>query len=156
MSDLDDMLARLVDMEKDVVSGSDGVPVTFYTQEALPYWTNAVGTFSVEQLAQDLQLISYQVKATLVLAKATEGFGTEAEEKAHALLPVILLYFGQRRTMKRNNTDPDVVNLYPRGLSVTGGAISDNIPSSGVGDTMFGCEVQLDIPMYQSIDQVVF
>lgn len=156
MSDLYDMMDRLVLMEKDVQTNTDAVPVAFYAQEATPYWTNQIMSFIVEEDSFDLQKITYSISMTLWLATTTEGFEQEAERKAQTILPTILTYFAQRRQLKRTSADSAVVGLYPMGAVITGGKVNYGDNNSGIGQGMFGITCDIDVPMYIQSSQVVF
>lgn len=153
---LDTMLARLTDLQKDVVSGADAVPVSFYAQEQTRYWTNTVTGFSVELESEAQQIITYRVTMRLILATTTEGFGTEAEQKMHLWLPTILQYFGRRRQLKRTSADAAVPFLHPRGAFITDGQVRDDIENSGIGQSMFGLDFNIEVPMWQDTEQVIF
>lgn len=156
-TDLENMLIRVALMQEAIVTNSDAVPVSAYAQEGTPYWTNQiVGFETTETESEQLQIITYRITMTLVLAVVTEGFGQEAEKLVQAWLPVILLYFGQRRQLRRTNTDTRVVNLYPRGAYITAGQADYGIAKSGVGQPMFGIDFNLEVPMYLQTPQLVF
>jgi hypothetical protein len=154
-SELDNMLARLVEMQEDVVV-SDAVPVSLYVQEGGYYWTNTVTGFTVQLVSEELQVITYQITMRLVLATVTEGFLTEAEQKLHKVLPPIILYFSQRRQLKRTSADSTVPYLDPRGAVIVGGQVRDDIQNSGIGQLMFGLDINIEVPLYQTTSQLVF
>lgn len=153
---LEDLLARLVLMQQAAMPGSDAVPVSVYTQEATPFWINQVDGYTVELESENLQIITYTITMTLVLAATTEGFEQQAEGQIHAWLPVILQYFGQRRQLKRTSADSALPYLHPRGAFITGGKADYGITISGIGQTMFGIDFRNDVPMWQATDQVIF
>ena len=153
---LEDLLARLVLMQQAAMPGSDAVTVSLYTQEATPFWVNHVDGYAVELESENLQIITYTITMTLVLAATTEGFEQQAERQIHAWLPVILQYFGQRRQLKRTSADPALPYLHPRGAFITGGKADYGITISGIGQTMFGIDFRNDVPMWQATDQVIF
>lgn len=153
---LEDMLARVVLMQQAAMPGSDAVTVSFYTQEQAPYWTNRVDGFAVELDSEQEQIITYTITMTLNLSATTEGYEQEAERLIHAWLPAILQYFGQRRQLKRTSADPAVPYLHPRGSFITGGKANYGVQQSGIGQTMFGIDFTLDVPMWQNTDQLIF
>ena len=161
MSEYSDALDRLCLLEKDVFSTTqytglvDAVPVSVYTQEALPYWTNDTTGFRVELESQSVQIIRYQLLMTLVLSPVRSGFEDEAEEQILTYLPLVLQYMGQRRQMRRNQLDAAVDFLYPEGMLITGGR-AERRSVSGIGQIMNIIEFDAEIPMYQNTDQVVF
>lgn len=155
-SELDSMLARLTDMQQDVVSGADAVAASFYAQETLPYWTNIVTGFTVELESEELHIITYQITMRLVLATTTEGFNTEAEQKLHLWLPSLIAYFARRRQLKRSASDTAVAYLHPRGAVITGGQVRADIQNSGIGQSMFGLDITAEVPMWQTTGQLVF
>lgn len=153
---LDDLLARLVLMQQDVVPNSDAVPVFFYAQESPVYWVNRIGGYTVELESESIQIITYTITMRLILAVVTEGFEQEAERLIHAWLPVVLRYFGQRRQLKRTSADAPLAYLHPRGALITGGAADYDLQTSGIGATMFGIDFTLEVPMFQDTDPVIF
>jgi hypothetical protein len=155
-SELDSLLARLVDMQEDVVAGADAVPVSFYAQEQPVYWTNSITGFTVERVTENIDIITYRITMRLVLALVTEGFSTEAEQKMQLWLPYILSYFATRRQLKRTSADSAVPFLDPRGAVISGGAVRGDIQNSGIGQLMFGIDFSIEVPMYQQTEQVIF
>lgn len=155
-NDLENMFARLVQMEMAAVPGSDAVPISFYSQEGMPYWTNTVTGFTVELESEQLEIITYSITARLVLATLTEGINNQAELSLQTWLPVILTYFGQRRQLKRTSADTLVSGLDPRGAQITGGQVRDDIQNSGIGVNMFGIDFNIEVPMTISTDQLIF
>lgn len=155
-TELDTALARLTDMQKDVVPNSDAVPAAFYAQEATPYWKNTITGFSVELESENLQIVTWQITMTLVLATTTEGFEQEAERQIHAYAPVVLRYFGQRRQLKRTSADSAVPYLHPRGAFITGGRADYGLQQSGIGQSMFAVDFTIEVPLWQDTDQVIF
>lgn len=55
-NDTENMLARLVLMQMDVVPGSDAVPVFFYAQEAPIFWVNRIVNVSIQLESEQLQI----------------------------------------------------------------------------------------------------
>ena len=150
------VLQRLCDMEKAVYPGSDAVPVHFYAQEATPYWTNRFDGFTITDTSIDYQSAIYRITATLVLASVTEGYDQQAETMIQTWLPVVLLYFGQRRQLKRTVADAALDFLGADGASITGGQADYGIPASTAGQSMFGIDFTFEIPMDLPTDQVIF
>ena len=155
-TDLEDMLTRLTDMQKDVIPFSDAVPVATYAQEATDYWTNRITGFSVEEDSQDLQIITYTIDMTLVLATTTEGYELGGLKMPSTVIPTVLLYFGQRRQLKRTSADASVTNLYPRGAMITQGLVDEGAQQSGIGQQMVVATFTIAVPMYQQTNQVIF
>lgn len=153
---LDDLLARLVDMQKAVVTGSDSVPAFIYTQETLPFWVNRVGAYRVIDTAMDLQTVVYSITMRLSLGYVTQGFNQEAEQMIHTWLPTVLLYFGQRRQLKRTSADSAVPFLNAEGGLITGGTADYNLQISGIGQSCFGIDFNIDVPMDLFTDQLIF
>ena len=155
MSDLDDALARVCEMQMAVVSGSDAVPFVFYAQEATKWWTNDITDFSVQEVSETLHLITYSVTMTYHGAEATEGYVGQPEQSVQTLIPTVVTYFNKRRQLKRTNTDSPVTNLDPRGAVVTGGRVDRNLTDS-VGQRLFGIDFRLELPMFIDTEQSVF
>jgi len=155
-TDLTNMLSRLVEMQKAAYPGSDAVPIAFYAQEATPYWTNRIDSALVEENSENLQVITYSINMRLVLAPVNEGWENEAEKLIATYLPTILLYFGQRRQLKRTSADTAVASLDPRGSLITSVNADYNMQNSGIGVTQFGIDFTIEVPMYQQTDQVIF
>lgn len=155
-SELDSMLVRLTDMQEDVVAGADAVPVSFYAQEQPVYWTNKITSGTLERETQDIDVITYRITMRLVLALVTEGFNTDAEQKLHLWLPAILAYFARRRQLKRTSADSAVSYLHPRGAAITDFQVRDDIQNSGIGQLMFGIDFTIEVPMYQTTEQLIY
>lgn len=155
-NELENALARLTEMQQDVIPNSDAVPVAFYAQEAAPYWKNTVTGFSVELESESQQIVTWQITMTLILSATTEGFEQEAERLIHAYAPLVLRYFGQRRQLKRTSADSAVPYLDPRGAFITGGKPDYGLQQSGIGQSMFAIDFTVEVPLWQETDQVIF
>lgn len=153
---LDDLLARLVLMQKDAVTGSDSVVAFFYAQESPIFWVNRLVNVSVELESEQLQTNTYTIVMRLVLAKVTQGFGQEAEQMIHTWLPAVLQYFAARRQLKRTVDDAAVSYLDPRGAVITEAVPQYNLQQSGTGATLFGVDFSIEVPMYMATDQVIY
>lgn len=136
--------------------GSDAAPVWFYAQEGYPFWVNKTARFSTEDVAEDLQVVTYNIIMRLVLRPVTSGIEYEAERNIHTWVPPILMYFGQRRQLKRTKADADVAFLDSKGALITGGTPDYNMEVSGVGNTLFGIDFEIEVPMDEYVDQVIF
>lgn len=155
-TDLSAMLDRLVLMQKAVMPGSDAVPVSFYSQEGLPFWTNKIDSVVIELDSQDIQVLTYRIRMRQVLAFVTEGWDQEAEGYIATWLPTVTLYFGQRRQLRRTSADSDVINLDPRGALLTDvNAVDGDMQNSGIGANQFGLDYYIEVPMIQNTDQLV-
>jgi len=153
---LDDLLARLVLMQKDAVTGSDSVVAFFYAQESPIFWVNRLVNVSVELESEQLQTNTYTIVMRLVLAKVTQGFEQEAEQMIHTWLPAVLQYFAARRQLKRTVDDAAVSYLDPRGAVITEAVPQYNLQQSGTGATLFGVDFSIEVPMYMATDQVIY
>ncbi len=136
--------------------GSDAAPVWFYAQEGYPFWVNKVSRFTTEDIAEDLQVVTYSIIMRLVLKPATSGIEYEAERDIHKYVPPILMYFGQRRQLKRTKADTDVQFLDSKGALITGGQPDYNMQVSGIGNPLFGIDFDIDVPMDEYVDQLIF
>lgn len=155
-TELDYLLLRLNEMQEAVVPGSDAVPVFVYTQGGAPFWVNRVGSFTIELESQEIQVVTYQVTMRLVLNPITSGIEYEAERAIHTWLPTVTRYFGQRRQLKRTNSDAGLDFLDPRGAVITGGQADYNMQVTGTGTNLFGIDFTIEVPMLQYTDQLVF
>lgn len=155
-NDLEAMITRLTEMQEAVVTGSDAPGVSFYAQEQPKYWLTHIDGFTVELESENLQIITYRLTMTLVLASVTEGFKLEAERTIQTWTPVVLQYFGRRRQLKRTSADTAVTGLSPKGALITGGKANYGIVVSGIGQAMFGADFNIEVPMVQDTDQVIF
>lgn len=155
-TELEAMLTRLTDMQKACVTGADAVPVSFYAQENTPYWTNRVMDVLVSFEGQTIQNETYSIAMQLILTNVTEGYEKQAELMIQAQLPVILLYFGQRRQLKRTSADAALSGLRPQGAIIKRARINYNLINSGTGQKMFGIDILLEVPMTQAVEQAVY
>jgi hypothetical protein len=153
---LDTLIERLALMEEAVVSGSDAALTGTYVQEGTPYWANSVTGWTTETVSEELQVITFQITAQLVLATTTEGFEQQAERQTQRWIPVVTQYFAQRRRLKRTSADAGVPFLHPRGAQIDGGKVDFNLGRTGTGQSMFGIDFNIEVPMYQQTPQVVF
>ncbi len=155
-TDLDNALVRITEMQKAAVSGSDAVPVFFYTQEGTPFWINKVNGFRAERESSEIQVLFYDVLMRLVLGPMTAGYDKQAEETALSWLPVIPQYFGQRKQLKRTVADAAIAYLHPIGTIIHNGQIDYGMQVTGLGQPMFGIDFHLEVPMWQDVHQVIF
>lgn len=154
--DLELVFQRLADMCEDVLAASDAVPVSAYTQESGPYWIIKIDAFNIETESENLEIITWQLSLELILATNTEGWDQEAEKRLQAIIPTVLQYFGRRRQLKRNISDPGLTGLYPRGAQITAGQTNNGSLASGIGQGMITVSFSIDVPMYLETDQVVY
>jgi hypothetical protein len=155
-NDLEAMITRLTEMQEAVVTGSDAPGVAFYAQEATKYWLTHIDGFAVELESENLQIITYRITMTLVLEATTAGFDQEAEKLIQTWLPTVVQYFAKRRQLKRTSADLAVTGLSPKGALITGGKAGIGIVSSGIGQTQFGVDFNIEVPMVQDTNQVIF
>ena len=160
MNELELLLERLVLMEKASTVETygkeiDAVPVSFYVQEP-PFWKNTLTGFLITLNSEALQYCLYQITATLVVSKVSSGFEQQAEQAMHEVLPVVNLYFGKRRQLRRTRDDSRLVGLDPRGAIITGGQVDYNAAISESGGTVFAVDFRFEVPMMESVEQVFF
>lgn len=153
---LDYLLFRLTEMQEAAMPGSDASPVFFYAQEGYPFWVNKVARFATEDVAIDLQVVTYHIIMRCVLMPVTAGIEYEAERKIHTWVPPILSYFGQRRQLKRTSADTDVAFLDAKGALIVGGTPDYNMQVSGIGNLLFGVDFDIEVPMDEYTDQLIF
>lgn len=155
-TDLETMLIRLTDLQKACVANSDAVPVAFYAQESPKYWTNRVMNVTVSLEGETIQNETYAIAMQLVVANVTAGYEMQAEKEVQAWLPVILLYFGQRRQLKRTNADAALVGLRPQGAIIRQARVNYDLVNSVNGQKMFGIDILLEVNMTQATGQVIY
>ena len=153
---LDYALHRLTEMQEAVVPNSDASPIWFTKQGRGPFWINRVGEFSVELSSEEIQTTTYRITMRLVLSPITSAIENEAERAIHTWLPTVIQYFGERRQLKRTNSDTGLDYLDPRGAVITGGRADYDMQVSGVGANLFGIDFRIEVPMLQYTDQLVW
>ena len=155
-NDLENMITRLTEMQEAVVSGADAPGVAFYAQEATKYWLTHIDGFTVRLESENIEVVTYRITMTLVLTTTTGGYEFEAERTIQTWTPVVLQYFGRRRQLKRTSADTAVTGLYHQGALITGGKANYGFVASGIGQTMFGIDFNIEVPMNYDTDQVIF
>jgi hypothetical protein len=143
-------------MQKDVVIDSDSVPVSFYAQEATPYWTNRIDAATLELESEEMVNVTFQINMRLVLGIVTENYENIAETQIAIQAPVVLYYFGVRRSLKRTSADAPVQWLRPELAVITDFRADYNMQNSGIGVTQFGIDFSLEVPMNFITSQAVF
>ena len=153
---LTDLLDRLVLMQKAVMPGSDAVPVSYYWQEATPYWSNRIDSANFELNSEEMVNGIYVINMRVVLGIVTENYENIAEKQIAVQAPVILYYFGTRRSLKRTQADASLQWLLPEGAVITGFQAQYNMQNSGIGVQQFGIDFALEVPMNIPTEQVVY
>jgi hypothetical protein len=151
---LQDMLARFAAMEEEAVSGCDAAPYWPYQQGAFPYWSNRLGTMTLNdsEFGEDIQQYIHQVLARFVIAHLESGYHGENADKLVDWLGDIQTYF---RTHPMLTTDagsytapPDFLHYEMRMVSHTGLVVFQN---AGIGSNQLGVEFTFELPYMRSV-----
>lgn len=152
---LSDGLARIVAMQKEIITTSDAKPFFFYAQESFPYWTNRVGNVSVELQSQDFYIYTHHIVMRLVIGHKTEGYTGDLEQTLQTTyIPQTLEYFAGRIRLQSASYPGIMTDIDPRGaimLNCTGLA---TFQDGGIGVEQIGSEFTLEMPIQRYIEQV--
>lgn len=109
--DSDDMMARLVAIEEEMVQ-SDAVPYPFHKQEGFPYWTNYMPTLALDRgqnnFGEEAMETVPTIIATLAIGNMTSGVPGEREAEFMSLAFFMARYFNRRPKLQSSQ--------YPEGM----------------------------------------
>lgn len=109
--DSDDMMARLVAIEEEMVQ-SDAVPYPFHKQEGFPYWTNYMPNLALDRAqnnyGEEAMDATATVMAVLAIGNMTSGVPGEREAEYMKLAFFMARYFNARPKLQSST--------YPEGM----------------------------------------
>lgn len=149
--DLDALMDRLVEMEKEslaslVGTDIDAVKYHPYEQEAFPYWTNRITGMTPVYLAQDIVQYPFRVTARLVIAHFTEGYRGETATKTYQYIPAVLHYFKDRPGMN-STAHPTQMDDVFRDFEIVDFNGPFAFQNNGIGATQVGFEFVFTLPV---------
>jgi hypothetical protein len=158
---VEDALARIVEMQKEVFSADigetcDAVPYWPYQQETFPYWSNRLAAMTPEytKYAEDIQDNPETILMRLVVDHVTARYAGQVPKKAHEYYVPIMDYFAQHSGLQTDSgtyqtcadyLDPDTGAYI---ATHTGVVVFQN---SGILDNQLGIEFTLRIPFMRSV-----
>lgn len=156
MSYLNDLLERVVALEKEAMTSmdvkADAVPQFYHAQEAFPYFTNRIADIPIsDDGSEDVDLNSPLVIMRLVVGHITEGYKGQPEAKLYTWLPVIKIYFNERMWLTSEKY-PDKMAGLQSARVVNGGGLRV-FENAGIAAMQVGAEIQLACTFYESITQ---
>lgn len=151
MSEISDVLDRVVAMQKEALPGSDSKPFWPYQQETFPYWTNRLGSTAIGDRqagnsgAEDIEQRSYTVLMRLVVGHITSGYEGERQDELYEWIVDIEDFFMENPmlTSALFPTEPDFLAYESELTSHTGLVIFAN---AGVFAQQLGVEFSLTVP----------
>jgi hypothetical protein len=160
MSYLNDLLARVVALEKEAMSSlsinADAVPYFNYAGSGFPYFTNRIADTPItNDGSEDIDLNNPLVIMRFVVGHATEGYKGEIEAKLYTYLPAIKTYIQQRSNWLQSAAYPTRMdNLQSARISNAGGLRV--FQNEGINSTQVGAELQLACIFDEVIEQVYY
>lgn len=150
------LMARIVVNEKAALAAlsptvvADAVPRFWHTQESFPYFTNRLGSLSVDFDSEDIDLVTQDVTMRLVIGHLTSGYVGENDDKLQLWLPQLHEYFNEREGLQSATYLTRLTNLTrARIVSGTGYIVFVNSPIGGVAqvgaELTIRCELDHDI-----------
>lgn len=92
----DELLARIVAIEKELIPTCDAKPYALHAQEEYPYWTNGIEGIETTSNSQDLDVFVVTVNAFLIVASATAGYDGTPERLLRGYLGTVISGFNSR------------------------------------------------------------
>jgi hypothetical protein len=144
---LNDLMDRIVALEKEAVTTSDAVPYWPYQQASFPYWTNRLGPYEqVFAYGEDVPRDESSVLMRLVAAHVSEGYEGESQSNIHQWVVATLNKFEDNPYLVSTTYATEFDDIAPDGaviISHTGLVIFQN---AGVLANQLGVEFTLSVP----------
>jgi hypothetical protein len=96
MIDFNNLLARIVAVQQEIITGSKAYAYYLHTQSDMPYWINRVDNVATSSNSEDFDKHVVQVEMVLVSAQRTEGYAGESEHALYERVPLIIEGFNNR------------------------------------------------------------
>lgn len=148
-----DLLNRMVAIEREIPTmplANNAVPQAFYTQAAMPYWTNRIIGYRVTSgMSQDYRVYRYRVAGTYVRAFLTEGVAagnSQAEAGLYIDIPIISDYISGV-IMLQSAAYPTQMQYLNEGAYLSDMTVFLGQMHSGVGQKIIGADFVLDVPL---------
>lgn len=151
MSEISDMLDRIVAMQKEAVTGCDSVPFWPYQQESFPYFTNRLGSTTIGDrqagsgAAEDIEARLYSVSMQFVVGHITSGYEGERQDELYDWVELIQDFFMENPMLTSTAfpTEPDFL-LYEAELTGHTGLIV--ISNAGLSTQQLSVLFTLTVP----------
>lgn len=150
---LQDAMDRIVAMQKEAVTTADAVPYWPYEQASFPYFTNRLGTMTLNQdMSEDIDIYEHTVLMRYVVGHLTEGYRGDLQDSLYDDIASIETYFREHPHLTTNagsyTTAPDYLFQVARILSHTGVVA---FAQGGVGQIQIGVEFTLSTPFLRLV-----
>jgi hypothetical protein len=149
-----DALKRLVAIQKEIPTtplANNAVPQAFYTQNAMPYWTNrTVGFRLTPGRSQDYRAYRYRFGMTYVRAFLTEGVqdsNGNAETLLYTDIPIISDWLGGTIQLQSAAFPTQMQFLDPEGAYLTDMTVYLGQMHSGIGQKIIGADFVIEVPL---------
>lgn len=118
MLDYAGVLNRLVVVEEEGLLAASTPPTTvearpyfWYTGERFPYFTNRIATGTMDQNSEDVDVITQDIIARLVIGHLTSGYKGERDAELNIWLPHMLEYFSEREWLQSSTYPAKLANF---------------------------------------------
>jgi len=152
-----DMLNRSVAIQKEVPTtplANNAVPLAFYTQGTMPFWTNRIIGFRlIPGRSQDYFAYRYKLGWTYVRAILTEGVKGDGETQLYNDIPIISNYIAGTNQLQSVAYPTPMRYLDPEGVYVSDMTVYLGQMNSGIGAKIIGADFVLDVPITVPINQ---
>lgn len=147
-----DMLNWLVAIQKEIPTtpvANNAVAQAFYTQAAMPFWTNRIIGFRLTSgRSQDYFAYRYKVGMCYVRAFLTEGVASApAEQQLYTDIPIISDWFAGTIQLQSVAKPQSFRFMGDEGAYVTDMNVFLGQMNSGIGAKIIGAEWVIDVPI---------
>lgn len=155
--DIGELLDRVVAIEKEALAAlstpvaSDAVPYLFHVQEAFPFWTNRLGTVTIDTDSQDFDVYTVEVVMRLSVGYRTEGLSGGVDAALNDYIPQVIQYTNERELLQSAAYPTGMVDLVQARVTACRGFTV--FESAGTGQNIFGTEFTLTATLVNHIEQ---
>lgn len=153
---LDDALKRLCQIERECPTtppANNAVPLAFYTQNTMSFWTNRIIGYRLTTRSQDWRTYRYKFGMTYVKAFLTENTNGNAEAALYLDIPIISDWIGGAVQLQSSQFPGQMNYLDPEGAYIADLTVFLGQMHSGVGQKIIGADFVLDAPITVPIAQ---
>ena len=119
MPDYNNLLARVVAIQKELVTNCDAVPYVLHTQGGGNYWINRVDTITTTSNSEDFDAKVVTVEMTYIAGEKTQGYNGEIENALYTQVPLIEEEFNEREGLQSTAFPDEMTELMEARITLT-------------------------------------
>lgn len=152
MNFLEELFARIVEMQKEIIDGAGAVPFFFYQQETFPYFTNRLGEDVITFDSEDYSVRTYTITMRFVMGHITEGQAGAPETQLYTHIPTIEQHFLEHPQLTSDHYPTPITGLSALNTVLTRDTGLRVFNNAGILAQQVGCEFSLSVPYHSPID----